>query len=283
MIDREQPTTLYAGVGVLKSADAGSTWFPSSEGMPEGTMVFALIQNPDQTNIIYAGTRRGLNVNSGGTVYKTTNAGTTWTEAGSGLPDVWITSLSINPDTTKVICAGTWKEGVFRSTDGGITWSEMNEGLPEHAKDVEALAIDPFDPRTIYIGTCSDYLFECGVFAYTDTTLHGVEPLPGGILPRECFLSQNYPNPFNSNTAISYQLSGVSGRPSAVTLRVYNILGQLVRTLVDDYREAGYYKVCWNGRDDLGKEVSSGVYFYRLEVKNDRLKITKVRKMILLR
>jgi len=104
-----------------------------------------------------------------------------------------------------------------------------------------------------------------------------------GIIPKGFELLQNYPNPFNSSTTIRYHLSAVSGQLSAVSLKIFNLLGQEVRTLVDKKQPAGYYQVLWNGRDNSGKDVSSGIYFYRLEVKGDRLKATKTRKMILLK
>ena len=83
-------------------------------------------------------------------------------------------------------------------------------------------------------------------------------------LPREFELEQNFPNPFNSTTAIPYTLSAVRGRPSAVTLKVYNLLGKEVRTLVDKRQRGGYYMVTWEGDDDNGRELSSGIYLYQL-------------------
>ncbi len=107
------------------------------------------------------------------------------------------------------------------------------------------------------------------------------EPKHPNEIPDRFALFPNYPNPFNSTTAISYQLSAV--RPHRTTLKIYNILAQVVKTLVDEDQKAGYYEVCWDGRDNFGREVSSGVYIYRLEVIGDRLKVTKTRKMVLLR
>ena len=98
-------------------------------------------------------------------------------------------------------------------------------------------------------------------------------------LPQRIALSQNYPNPFNPSTLIRYHLSAVRGRPSAVTLKIYNVLGQLVSTLVDERQVPGYYSVSWDGRDSLGKEVSSGIYFYRMKAGD----FVKTRKMILLK
>ncbi len=100
-------------------------------------------------------------------------------------------------------------------------------------------------------------------------------------LPQDFALSQNYPNPFNSTTVISYQLSGI--RPHRTTLKVYDILGQVVRTLVDEKQPGGNYRVLWDGRDDSGRKVSSGVYFCRLKVADDRFKVEKTRKMVLVR
>lgn len=84
--------------------------------------------------------------------------------------------------------------------------------------------------------------------------------------PDHFSLSQNYPNPFNSTTLISYHLSADRCRPTAVTLKVYNISGQLVKTLVNSCQSPGSYKVFWNGDDERGGKVGSGVYFYTLKV-----------------
>lgn len=70
----------------------------------------------------------------------------------------------------------------------------------------------------------------------------------------------NHPNPFNPMTTISFTLP----EPGAVKLRIYNLRGELVRTLVDTGFDAGAHEVAWNGRNDSGGEVASGVYFARL-------------------
>jgi hypothetical protein len=81
-------------------------------------------------------------------------------------------------------------------------------------------------------------------------------------VPETYRLLQNYPNPFNPTTTIRYSLAGK--KLTQTELSIFNVLGQKVRTLVDEPQTAGSYSVQWDGRDDQGQKVSSGVYFYRL-------------------
>ncbi len=81
-------------------------------------------------------------------------------------------------------------------------------------------------------------------------------------IPDKFDLHQNYPNPFNPTTEIKYDLP----QPGEVTLTIFNIVGQRVRTLVDGPKTAGYHSVRWDGKDDFGNEVASGVYVYRIRV-----------------
>ena len=95
-------------------------------------------------------------------------------------------------------------------------------------------------------------------------------------IPRSYGLAQNFPNPFNAGTEIQYQLP----RRDRVTLQIFSLSGQLVRTLVDASVAAGIWSVFWDGRDDKGQDVSSGVYFSRFAV--DRTRWTQTVKMVLL-
>ncbi|HER00135.1 MAG TPA: T9SS type A sorting domain-containing protein [candidate division Zixibacteria bacterium] len=99
---------------------------------------------------------------------------------------------------------------------------------------------------------------------------------PGGsspTVPDEYSLSQNYPNPFNPNTVISFEL------PTAcnVELSVFNLLGQRVASLVNGYHDAGIYESEWDGTDDDGNRVSSGIYLYRIKAGN----FVQTKKMLL--
>jgi hypothetical protein len=98
----------------------------------------------------------------------------------------------------------------------------------------------------------------------------------GPLSPRTNSLSQNYPNPFNPTTTIRYSIE----RPAYVSLRIYNVTGQLVKTLVDRVQSPGEVKpLTWDGMNDSGQRVSSGVYFYRMVTEN----FTRTRKMVLLK
>jgi hypothetical protein len=90
------------------------------------------------------------------------------------------------------------------------------------------------------------------------------------------YLSHNFPNPFNPSTAIQYRVPSPGSR---VRLSVYDLSGRTVRTLVDAYRSGGEHLAIWRGLDDHGRQVGSGVYFYRLEVDGTRLE----RKMVMLK
>ncbi|MDZ7369799.1 MAG: Ig-like domain-containing protein [candidate division KSB1 bacterium] len=110
--------------------------------------------------------------------------------------------------------------------------------------------------------------------------LDGASSLHGPVraeapLPREFRLAQNYPNPFNPETTIRFDVP----KEAYVTLEVYNVLGQRVRTLFKEKMEAGYHSVVWDGKDDQGLRVSSGVYYYRLHAQE----FSDTKKMLLLK
>jgi hypothetical protein len=95
------------------------------------------------------------------------------------------------------------------------------------------------------------------------------------VLPNTLELSQNYPNPFNPTTTIAYTIPA----QSRVQVRIYNVLGQVVKTLVDDETMPGTYQVVWDGTDNAGRPVGSGVYLYRVTANNQ----AEGKKMLLLK
>ena len=95
------------------------------------------------------------------------------------------------------------------------------------------------------------------------------------FLPFTFTLSQNYPNPFNPETTIQYSVAV----PSRVVIKIYNLLGREVKTLVDEVQEAGRHKTRWHGKDNSGRKVASGLYFYQMKSRE----FVQTRKLVLVR
>jgi hypothetical protein len=112
--------------------------------------------------------------------------------------------------------------------------------------------------------------------------LTGVEEEGEVITPEDFELCQNHPNPFNPSTKIPFTVRGsqfVVRGPIPTTLKIYNILGQKVRILVDEPKRPGSYEVIWDGKDERGKDLSSGIYFYQLKLGE----FTQTKRMVLLK
>src|SRR5262250_2426732 len=107
---------------------------------PEGGRVYALALDPTTPTTLYAGTL-------GGGVFKSTTGGSSWSAVNTGLANLEVRTLALDPTT---LYAGTLG-GVFKSTDGGSSWSAVNTGLAN--LEVRTLALDPTTPTTLYAGT----------------------------------------------------------------------------------------------------------------------------------
>ena len=115
--------------------------------------------------------------------------------------------------------------------------------------------------------------FTKGVITVSGSAVRSLET--GDNVPTSYVLEQNYPNPFNASTVVRFSMPH-DGR---VRLEVFNILGRKVRTLLDDFKPLGLYAVDWDGTDDGGAPVSTGVYFYRIQTAD----YSKTRSMLLLK
>ena len=111
------------------------------------------------------------------------------------------------------------------------------------------------------------------ISTYVATDADTENPTPQFIFE----LKQNYPNPFNPVTTIPYSIGGHN--PAFVNLRIYDVKGALVRTLVSEYKAPGVYHALWDGKNEFGRSVSSGIYFYRIQGYN----FIKTKKLVLLR
>jgi hypothetical protein len=206
----------------------------------------------------------------------------------SGIPEA--PSVSIDDDTFFVV---VWTD--YRTGNPDIYYQiyYFNEGIPLGANSIlstdfaNALNFDPdvtLSPPNIYTAWMDNRIPGSGfdIFAsaikYRQTKVEEEEVNH----PFSFDLGQNYPNPFNPTTTIPFMASSkefAAGNPIRTTLIIYNILGEKIRTLVDDKRQPGNYKIIWDGKDEKGKDVASGIYFYRLKIGENSIS----KRMVLLR
>ncbi|MFZ5519234.1 MAG: S8 family serine peptidase [Candidatus Zhuqueibacterota bacterium] len=155
---------------------------------------------------------------------------------------LWATQYEAN-------CAGF---NVFRSEFPDENFNRINENLITGAGEYSFQDATPMAGKVYY-------------YKLEEITLTGHTKFHDPIsvtapTPANYSLSQNYPNPFNHTTSFKFQIP----TSQYVLIEVYNVLGRKLRTLVDERREAGYYTVSWDGVDDQGMNVVSGVYFYHI-------------------
>jgi len=216
---------------------------------------FAFAQNPDwinftkgnhvrtvavEGNYIWVGTNGGLV-----RLDKTTGSMTFYNRA-SGLPDNDVLAIAIDGQGNKWI--GTWEGLAKFDGENWTVYNKSNSGLLDNR--VLAIAIDGQGNKWIGTGLGLAVYHEGGVILdvekYTDE-------IPSGFA-----LSQNYPNPFNPTTEIRFSLP----QHSYVTLKVFDILGREIATLVNEFKEAGNYSVEFSADK---YQLSSGVYFYTMK------------------
>ncbi len=149
-------------------------------------------------------------------------------------------------------------DGLWSEIASYITCAEL-QGQGSVTRRTEYSYVDKtVEARQTYDYRLADVNY-AGVKAYFSQYAVGVE-VPE-ILPREFCLDQNYPNPFNPSTVIRYGLP----EQSDVILVIYDLRGRIISTMEAGRQEAGYYNFTWNGIDDQGRAVSTGIYFARLQ------------------
>lgn len=152
----------------------------------------------------------------------------------------------------------------------GASWSAMGSGT-----DYDVSALTAYDNKLVAGGNFSiaggKVSARLATWSKTATDVDDVE----SSVPATFLLDQNYPNPFNPTTVIKYEVP----RSSHVAIDVFDVLGRQIRHLVDEDEHYGLHSVTWDGRDEFGSAVASGVYFYRLKTA-DRV---ETKKMLLLK
>ena len=247
------PDVIYVGT------DDSNVWVTQNGGVLSWTNVSATLPNRwvtrvavDQTDptIAYA-TFSGLRWNENiGHVYRTENAGASWTDITGNLPDAPINALAVDPDLPSVLYAGS-DVGCFYTKNLGADWEILGTGLP--AAPVYDIKIHQ-PTRTLVAGTHGRSMHSIDLDETTGTPEDAEEV--GSVVSLS-----NHPNPFGGSTSITYTLAG----PSQVTLAVYDIAGHMVRTLESGVRVTGEHEIRWDGMNDAGRRVANGTYFLRLE------------------
>ena len=228
--------------GIYKSYDSGINW--DTLGFLNNPEYYRTVSiDPSDGEIVYVGVDyEGL--------YKSTDGGYNWISINTGLTNLMIREIVVNPLNSQQIYVGTSGGGVFYSDNGGGNWTAINENLP--SPYIAALSLDS---SNVYVG----YYEKLGVYRREIFTSIEEPGVVQGLVNFQLF--QNYPNPFNSTTIIPFEI----GQSGHISIKVFNILGEEVITLLDENISAGRHSVSWNGRSSDGREVSSGVYFLKLE------------------
>jgi hypothetical protein len=187
-------------------------------------------------------------------IYLSTDDGVTWTYAGPF--SIKVNSLLTNGG---YLFAGTDGHGVLLSSNSGASWETMNTGLADSS--ISSIVVHG---TSLFAGT-----YGSGVWRRPISEMTAVETNKDNS-PTEFALEQNFPNPFNPGTTFRYLIP----IQSKVVIKVYDILGNEVATLLDEEKSVGTYELTWNA-----EQLPSGVYFYQLRAGD----FTQTKKMILLR
>jgi ligand-binding sensor domain-containing protein len=226
---------IFAGTssGVFRSTNNGNSWTAVNSGLPNTVSDLAINSSGHIFAVVFSGPQ------GGGGIFRSTNNGDSWTPS---LPNRYFDALAIN-SSGHIFAGGD--EVVFLSTNNGDSWTNVGSGLPKY-DTVPALAINS-----------SGYIFAGTIGGVVYRSVQSTTAVKTDIEFRSTFeLTQNYPNPFNPSTTIEYALP----KPEQVELKVYDILGHDVRTLVSGRQPAGKYRVLFEAKD-----LPAGLYFYRIK------------------
>jgi photosystem II stability/assembly factor-like uncharacterized protein len=244
---------LYTGMAsngeVFRSTDDGMSWFYSGNGLPSNSHIAALAVKESN---VYAG------IGSGEGVYYSSDSGENWAKisASTSIGQVW--TLALDDSNIFVGSIGT---GVFLTQDNGTSWRAVNEGLTH--LNIRSLLVT--SDKYLYAGTTNGFVCSRPIAEM----LTDVEDQRNEI-PFHFLLEQNYPNPFNPSTKIKYSVP----QSSNVIIKVFDILGNEIETLVNEEKPVGTYEITW-----YTATLPSGIYFYKLQAGS----FVETKKMILLK
>ena len=268
----------------LKVRDfADFTVLSDTLGLTEDSVYFKVISDPSMTEGIYVDTLEFHIDNTGDTptlaiLYLSVSEGggeptgdTTWVAPG-------YLSFNVEPGSTQLLSRSVYvasfaDTSTYTATVKGGSGSFISLPFPDGTTNDSVQIV--VDPTGYAEGNYTDsVVFDVAGFDYSPLLVVTLNVGTNDTVNTAAALS-NYPNPFNPNTTIQFSLPAATN----VRLNIYNIVGQKVLTLVDDYLPSGDHSVVWDGRDERGREVSSGIYLYRLVTENQAL----TRKMTLIK
>jgi photosystem II stability/assembly factor-like uncharacterized protein len=220
-------------------------------------------------SICFFNSSTGIETSVNGEIYKTTNSGANWFRLDS-LP-CYLYGITFTNENSGYVCGGGPAGSIYKTTNGGYNWT------------LQPLSPNVWFAAISFINNLTGYVTEEGGSRIFKTTNGGAVFIKNisGELPSNYYLYQNYPNPFNPVTKIKFDVpvDDPKGTPrirgnDKVVLKVYNILGKEIATLVNEKLQPGSYEVTFNG-DNL----PSGMYFYKISAGE----CIETRKMILIK
>jgi photosystem II stability/assembly factor-like uncharacterized protein len=253
------------GTGAVVSTDGGQSWAINNPASPAILVTYVISFNGS----VYG-------ITSGSGVHRFNSTTKTWESVSKGLPDALSFQISkalvAYGSTLYVATIGFLdsKVSIFSSTDNGANWNAMStNGLPALNAATSSTSF-ALTPQNIYLYDYQSSGSTASVYRIANPTTSVNEN--AYRVPSDFELYQNYPNPFNPETTIKYKLSNASN----VSLKVYDVLGNEVATLVNEYKQAGTY----NSKFSIGNyQLTSGVYFYTLRSEG----FSSTQKMILIK
>lgn len=244
-------TTLFVGIlgGVIKTTDLGVTWTTVNKGLT------GVILQTDQ--LVSSG--NALIAFTGGNIFRSTDQGDNWSLKTLPVSIVGTTDFfSLDAEGNNVIVLNT--QTIIFSSDAGATWVNITKNFPAYTyftwQNVKAQCAIVSGSYVI-CGTIpySATIPGAGVYRSSFTGSTGIEENKF-LQPTDFQLSQNFPNPFNPSTVIKYNLP----KDGYVTLKIYDILGKEIVTLVNENKQAGYYNATFNASN-----LPSGIYIYSIQ------------------
>jgi photosystem II stability/assembly factor-like uncharacterized protein len=220
--------------GLYRSANNGLNWSVSNTGLANNSGVFSYVQSD---SFLFVGTYNG--------VYRSSNYGINWLEINNGISATNVEGMIQYGNNIFAAISGN---GVYLSTNNGRNWAAVNTGLDD--KVILSLSIS--GPNLIAGGVQGIWLRPLNQMI---TSVNNSE----NNAITEFQLLQNYPNPFNPTTSIIYQLP----MNEFVTIKIFDVLGREVTTLLKEHKSAGSYNTIFNANN-----ISSGTYYYRLQAGN---------------